>query len=42
MSEKISQTDLITLALARWRALHGDVTPGDYRAIVAAVREVKS
>lgn len=33
-------TDLITLALARWRALHGDVTVEAYRAIVAAAREV--
>lgn len=31
------RTELITLALARWKALHGEVSTEDYRLIVAAV-----
>lgn len=36
----VSTTDLITLALARWTALHGSVSADDYRLIVAAAHEV--
>lgn len=36
----MSTTDLITLALARWRTMHGDVSAADYHAIVAAAHEV--